>query len=85
MPPQLLTQSRRCSPSLRPSLTPQALLHLLTKTNDAASAPCHVGVTHQQSSISRATNKPVEANPRFSGQGGAIRGVAVRERGGVGY
>jgi hypothetical protein len=52
-------------------------------THTAASAPCHAGVTHQQSSISRAATKLVEANPRFSGRGGAIRGVAVRERGSV--
>ena len=44
---------------------------------------CHAGVTHQQSSISRVVTKPVEANPRFSVRGGAIRGVAVQERGGV--
>ena len=49
-----------------------------TKTNATASAPCHVGVAHQQSSISRVATKPVKANPRFSG-----RGMAVRERGGA--
>ena len=36
-----------------------------------------------QTKTNAAATKPVEANPRFSGRGGAIRGVAVRERGGV--
>uniref|UniRef100_A0A2N9FSG4 Secreted protein n=1 Tax=Fagus sylvatica TaxID=28930 RepID=A0A2N9FSG4_FAGSY len=58
-----------------------------TKTSAAAPAPCHVGVTHQQSSISRAATKPLEANPRFSGLGVAVRerGQIVIVRGGSGH
>ena len=81
-PLQLLTQSRRRSPSLWPSFTSQAHSAVIQSQGHAVAESATDPSFRGQTKTNAAATKPVEANPRFSGWG---KSPQPSGRGGVGY